>query len=124
MRALAESDRGSAQPDIVFRTLQGEVPLVAEVKNTSHAKTATIPDRSEVEQAVTYAVRYGLTFALLIHPWVRGARGLAYVGRIGGVDVYDYRLDLSSDAGFDAAIDDMAEALARLAGLGDRITPG
>lgn len=123
MQALASRDAGKAQPDVVLRALDGTVPLIAEVKNTIHGAATevdTLPYRSEVEQAVTYALRYDLSFALLIHPWIKGRKGLVYVGRVRSVDVYDYRLDLSSEAQTDAALADMATAVAGLAG----ITPG
>lgn len=121
MRALAKADPGKAQPDVVLRSADGNHPLVAEVKNTAHGKDAAaadvLPERGEVEQAVTYALRYGLNFTLLIHPWIKGTKGLVYVGRVRSVDVYDYRLDLSSDDHTDAALEDMAATVARLAGL-------
>lgn len=117
MPALASYDRGKAQPDIVFSPLDGQVSLIAEVKNTDKGKTSRIPDRGEVEQAVTYALRYGLDFTVLIHPWVRGDKGLVYVGRIRTIDVYDYRLDLSTDDGIDPALLDMAVSLGSLAGI-------
>ena len=117
MPAMASIDPGKAQPDIVFRGLNGDMPLIAEVKNTDKGKNSSIPDRSEVEQAVTYALRYGLSFTVLIHPWMRGTAGLVYVGRIRSIDVYDYRLDLSTDDGIDHALADMANALAALAGI-------
>lgn len=121
MRALAESDPGKAQPDIVLRAFDGSHTLVAEVKNTAHGKDAAaldvLPERGEVEQAVTYALRYGQDITLLIHPWIKGTKGLVYVGRVRSVDVYDYRLDLSSSEHTDAALADMAETVAGLAGL-------
>ncbi len=116
LEAVARRDPGKAQPDVVLRSPDGQVPLIAEVKNTMTSDSA-LPDRSHVEQAVTYALRYGLSFTLLIHPWSSGEKGLVYVGRVRSIDVYDYRLDLSSDAGTDAALADMARAIARLAGL-------
>lgn len=118
--ALASRDPGKAQPDVVLKTIDGAYPLIAEVKNTAHgvhAATDSLPERGEVEQAVTYALRYGLPFTLLIHPWVKGAKGLVYVGRVRSIDVYDYRLDLSSEQGVDRALADMAGAVAALAGL-------
>lgn len=117
MSALASHDRGKAQPDIVFSALDGRVSLIAEVKNTDKGKNARLPERGEVEQAVTYALRYGLSFTVLIHPWVKGETGLVYVGRIRTIDVYDYRLDLSTDEGIDPALEDMATALGTLAGI-------
>jgi 5-methylcytosine-specific restriction enzyme subunit McrC len=115
--AVASKDAGLAQPDVVFRTVDGNVLLVAEVKNTDKAKNSNLPDRPEVHQAVTYAVRYGLPFTVLVHPWVAGLAGLVYVGRINTIDVWDYRLDLSTDGGIDAALADMATALGELAGV-------
>lgn len=116
MSAMASRDAGAAQPDIVLRAPDGSVPLIAEIKNTPTSDSAN-PDRGHVEQAVTYAVRYGLDFALLIHPWSSGSKGLLYIGRVRSIDVYDYRFDMSSEEGLDQAIEDMAETLARLAGI-------
>jgi 5-methylcytosine-specific restriction enzyme subunit McrC len=121
MMALADTDPGKAQPDIVFRALNGSIPLIAEVKNTIHGRNAdskdVLPERGEVEQAVTYALRYGLDFTLLVHPWITGTKGLVYVGRVRTIDVYDYRLDMSSNDTTDDALADMATALANLAGV-------
>lgn len=117
VKAVAAKDAGLAQPDVVFRTIDGTVLLVAEVKNTDKAKHTDLPDRPEVHQAITYAVRYGLPFTVLIHPWVAGSAGLVYVGRINTIDVWDYRLDLSVDGGIDAALEDMATSLGELAGI-------
>jgi 5-methylcytosine-specific restriction enzyme subunit McrC len=116
LTALATRDPGKAQPDLVIRALDGTVPLVAEVKNTIVSDEA-LPDRGHVEQAVTYALRYGLDFTLLIHPWSKGTKGLVYVGRVRSIDVYDYRLDLSSDEGTDEALNDLAAVVASLAKL-------
>ncbi|WP_430600217.1 5-methylcytosine restriction system specificity protein McrC [Brevibacterium sp. K72] len=114
MAAMASRNSGAAQPDVVLRSVGGEVPLIAEIKNTS-TSDSTLPDRGHVEQAVTYAVRFGLDFALLIHPWNSGTKGLTYVGRVRSIDVYDYRLDMSSDELLDEALNDMSVTLARLA---------
>lgn len=120
--AMASRDGGRAQPDVVLRTADGGVPLIAEVKNTITSDDA-LPDRGHVEQAVTYALRYGLNFTLLIHPWSKGTRGLVYVGRVRSIDVYDYRLDLSSEDGVDAALADLAAKVAGLAGIGPTQSP-
>lgn len=114
--AAASRDPGKAQPDVVLRSPDGVVPLIAEIKNTVTSDGA-LPDRSHVEQAVTYALRYGLDRTLLIHPWSSGKKGLVYVGRVRSIDVFDYRLDLSSKDGTDAALDDMAATVAVLARL-------
>lgn len=116
LTAMASRDAGKAQPDVVLRTADGQVPLIAEVKNTMTSDEA-LPDRGHVEQAVTYALRYGINFTLLIHPWRKGTKGLVYIGRVRSIDVYDYRLDLSSEPGVDDALADMAETVAALAGF-------
>lgn len=121
LEALAKTDAGKAQPDIVVAQPDGKAILIAEVKNTAHGQrsqtTDTLPERGEVEQAVTYALRYDLPNALLIHPWIRGKKGLVYVGRVRTIHVYDYRLDLSRDETMDESLADMADAVAYLAGL-------
>lgn len=121
LEALASADAGKAQPDIVVARPDGKALLIAEVKNTAHGQRSqtidTLPERGEVEQAVTYALRYDLPFTLLIHPWIRGRKGLVYVGRVRTIDVYDYRLDLSPDEAMDASLEDMAEVVAYLARL-------
>lgn len=114
MEAMASRDAGAAQPDVVLRTADGTIPLIAEIKNTP-TSDAALPDRGHVEQAVTYAIRYGLDFALLIHPWNSGNKGLAYIGRVRSIDVYDYRLDMSSEEHLDQALEDMAITIASLA---------
>lgn len=119
--ALAKTDAGKAQPDVVVARPDGKAILIAEVKNTAHGQrsqgTDTLPERGEVEQAVTYALRYDLSIALLIHPWIRGKKGLVYVGRVRNIDVFDYRLDLSQDETMDESLAEMADAVAYLAGL-------
>ncbi|PYY34472.1 hypothetical protein [Curtobacterium sp. MCPF17_046] len=82
-------------PDVVFRREDGSVPLVAELKNTLIKKQ--LPDRSEVEQAVTYATRYQTSAVLLVHPKGHGVKGgLQFCGQIGDVAVFDYRYDLNA----------------------------
>lgn len=118
--ALAAREPGRAQPDVILSAVDGRAMLVAEVKNTVHGMKGEIdnlPQRSEVEQAVTYALRFDLKVALLIHPWLRGTKGLVYVGRIHDIDVYDYRLDLATDSLIDSAITDMTDAVGSLAGI-------
>ncbi|WP_162925030.1 5-methylcytosine restriction system specificity protein McrC [Mycetocola zhujimingii] len=82
-------------PDIVFQRPDGSIALIAELKNTL---MKDLPSRSEVEQAVTYAVRYGTSAVLLVHPkGLDNLGGLQLLGRIGDVSVFDYRYDLSAD---------------------------
>jgi len=81
-------------PDILMRRADQSIAFVGELKNTVSAE---LPARSEVEQAVTYALRYGTTVTLLIHPKKRGEQGgLHLVGQVGSVRVMDYRYDLAA----------------------------
>jgi 5-methylcytosine-specific restriction enzyme subunit McrC len=101
-------------PDIVFRRADGSIALVAELKNTL---MKDLPSRSEVEQAVTYAVRYGTSTVLLVHPKGETNRGgLQLLGQVGTVMVFDYRYDLAA-ADLDAEDDLFASKVAALLGL-------
>lgn len=113
--AMFEGQGAIATPDIVFRLPGGDVPLVAEVKNI--AKGGVLPERSEVNQAVTYAVRYGLKSVLLIRPLKSGTAGLIYCGTIGDVDVFDYKVNLGAPD-LDSAAADLAAAVGSLMSLG------
>ncbi|SHU42029.1 5-methylcytosine-specific restriction enzyme subunit McrC [Mycobacteroides abscessus subsp. abscessus] len=114
--AVASIEAGKAQPDVVLRQPDGVDRLVAEIKNTI-TSDGVLPERSHVEQAVTYALRYGLNCTLLIHPWSNGTKGLVYIGRVRSIDVYDYRLDLSTEQHVDEALAQMATSVAGLAGF-------
>lgn len=81
-------------PDILVRRADQSIAFVGELKNTL---SKDLPARSEVEQVVTYALRYGTTVALLIHPKKRTEQGgLHLVGQIGSIRVMDYRYDLAA----------------------------
>lgn len=111
MEPVGPGTNASATPDIVLRMPDGTVHLAAEVKNT--AKGGVLPDRDEVNQAVTYAVRHGLDRALLVRPLKHGQPGLVYAGRVGTVDVFDYKMDLGT-ADLVAVTRDLADAVASL----------
>lgn len=109
---LFQQDKPShASADLVFRLPDGKVVLAGEVKNT--AKRGVLPERTEVNQAVTYAVRYGLDRTLLVRPLLHGTPGLSYCGRIGGVDVFDYKVNLGVED-LDAEVDRFALAISTL----------
>lgn len=110
-RLVGPGTNPDAKPDIVVRTADGTVHLAIEVKNT--AKGGLLPEREEVNQAVTYAVRYGLNRALLVRPLKHGSAGLSYAGRVGSVDVFDYKMNLGDDD-LDGVSSDFAEAVASL----------
>lgn len=95
-------------PDVLFTRTDGSVPLVADAKYTHVTRYAA---RGELEQVMVYGVRYSSPVALTIHP--RGsdaAGGLVVCGRIGGVLVAQYRVDLAADD-LDAEMATMATSL-------------
>lgn len=103
-----------ATPDIVFRHDDGTVPLIAELKNTV---LRGLPERSEVNQAVTYATAYGTTHVLLVHPKVMThPGGLHLIGDVGSVSVFDYRYDLAA-ADLDAEDQRFARQVGALLGI-------
>lgn len=83
-----------AQPDIVFRRLQDQYPLIADAKYTNVVDYAK---RTEVEQVVLYGHRYKSPVAMTIHPRLPDSeKGLFIAGRIGSTIVAQYRLDLGA----------------------------
>ncbi|MBO0985004.1 hypothetical protein [Rathayibacter sp. SD072] len=105
----------NATPDIVFQRDDGTIPLVAELKNT--LMKGTLPERSEVNQAVTYATRYGTTNVLLVHPKTdKHAGGLHLIGDVGAVSVFDYRYDLAA-ADLDAEDQHFARQVGAILGI-------
>ena len=85
-----------ATPDIVLTLPGGSTPLVVEVKNRP-IEGSGLSKRDDVNQAVTYAVRYKTDRALLVSPRSTGhAGGLHLLGDIGGVAVFQYRYDLAA----------------------------
>lgn len=111
MEAIGPGTTAEATPDIVLRMADGKVHLAVEVKNT--AKGGVLPDRDEVNQAVTYAVRYGLDKALLVRPLKHGEPGLTFAGRVGSVDVFDYKVNLGTED-LDKVAADFADAVTAL----------
>ncbi|MBU8857413.1 MULTISPECIES: McrC family protein [unclassified Micromonospora] len=83
-----------ATPDVVVRSEDGRTALVIEIKNVA---AGDFSKRDAINQAVTYAVRYGCVKVVLAHP--RGSdsfHGLRSMGYIGPVEVYQYHFDLNS----------------------------
>ncbi|MGH8040260.1 MAG: 5-methylcytosine restriction system specificity protein McrC [Pseudomonas sp.] len=76
-----------AQPDIVISN--SAIRVVVEVKYKEK------PDRSDINQALTYALSYGTRIAIILHLCGVGGHAGAYlIGRVGSVSLYGYRLDL------------------------------
>lgn len=79
-----------AQPDIVLTSRTTCRSLIAEVKYKDK------PDRSDINQAVTYALTYRTPFAVLLHQAGEGkASGLRHIGSINGIEVKSYGFQLS-----------------------------
>lgn len=101
----------TAKPDVLFIRTDRSIPLVADVKYT---KVTRYAERKELEQVMLYGIRYASPVAVTIHPRQRDAdRGLVIAGRIGGVLVAQYRVDLAA-SDLDSEMTAMAASLANL----------
>lgn len=100
-----------AQPDLVLRSPDGAYPLVGDVKYTV---VAPATGRDALEQVILYGQRYRSPIAMTVHPRQSNqAGGLHVAGRIGGVLVVQYRVDLDAED-LDAEVDQMARVIRRL----------
>jgi 5-methylcytosine-specific restriction enzyme subunit McrC len=80
-----------AQPDIVVTWLPTGRTVIAEVKYKER------PDRSDVNQAITYALCYNTDTAVLVHQSGPGsAKGLSPLGKINGIAIEAYAFDLGA----------------------------
>jgi 5-methylcytosine-specific restriction enzyme subunit McrC len=77
-------------PDVVVRSGSHSLAIV-DVKYKSFE--TGIP-REDVSQAISYALSYRASVAVLVHPAGAGARGIRRLGRVGGIAVYRYSMDL------------------------------
>lgn len=114
---FADRPRGQkAEPDIVLRRRDGSVVLVCEVKNKP-LETGGTSQRYAIEQAVTYAVAYGLPHVVLLHPASHGVSAgpsLQLIGTVGAIAVHQYRFDFGAED-LTAEGDRFADALEGLA---------
>jgi 5-methylcytosine-specific restriction enzyme subunit McrC len=80
-----------AQPDIVLAWPPTGRTLIAEVKYKEK------PDRSDINQTITYALSYDTTRALLVHQSKPGSpNGLYLIGTIHGIRIEGYAFDLGA----------------------------
>lgn len=108
---FSDSDRHDAQPDVVLRDADGTTPLLIDVKNVPVSNTGN-SKRDAIEQVATYALSYGASDVLLVHPRSAGQPGgLHRLGTLGHVRVWQYRLDLAA-VDLDAEVAAFAAALA------------
>ena len=99
-----------AQPDIIIRRAPS-APVVCEVKYKTKI------DRPDINQAVTYAVTFGVRLTVLLHISASNTKkGLYKLGRTGDVTVYGFAFDLS-------AVDLDQEEKALAASLTDLLGP-
>lgn len=81
-------------PDILVMDSSSRIVLIADVK---YKPVQNLSGRSDVEQVVTYCTRYECQVGVLIHPTLPGqGSGLVFLGAIGRVHIFQYRLDLSN----------------------------
>ena len=84
-----------AKPDIVFklRDTTATYPLLVEVKY----KKVTVPERDDINQAVTYAVSYRAPVVVIVNPRIKeGSEGLKFLGKIDRTMFYQYAFDLAT----------------------------
>lgn len=88
----------TADCDVIVReSMAGRVLLAAECKCT-FLDTSGIVKREEAEQAMVYAIRFGLPYALVIHPVTDDASsGFRTPGRIGPVTMLQYNINIDAD---------------------------
>lgn len=79
-----------AQPDIILKSASTP-SLICEIKYKTKI------DRNDINQAVTYAVTFGVERTVLIHIGAPNAKvGLYKAGQIGNIAVYEYAFNLSA----------------------------
>jgi 5-methylcytosine-specific restriction enzyme subunit McrC len=85
-------------PDVVLRrTTTQDVPVVLEVK---YKPAGRVPDKDDLNQAITYALAYGAAQAVIVQPRARSsalARGLHRLGIVGDIVVSQYVYDLGAE---------------------------
>jgi 5-methylcytosine-specific restriction enzyme subunit McrC len=86
-----------ATPDIVLEGREGAqqttVPVIIEVKY----RPMKTPDRTDLDQVITYGATYRAEKVVIAHPLIRdGAPGLTLLGQVGTMHVYDYSFNLDA----------------------------
>lgn len=103
--------RPAATPDIVIAD-DGGVSAIVDVK---YKPGKVIPERADLNQVVTYAVRYGCKKAMVLYPDnTRAGEPVVSIGRIGGIRTYRGGLDLGTK---DIAMEEKRSASAILRAL-------
>ena len=88
----------TADCDVIIRDAPTERVLLAAECKCTFLDASGIVKREEAEQAMVYAVRFGLPYALVIHPVTDDASsGLYTPGRIGSVTMLQYNINIDAD---------------------------
>lgn len=96
-RVLSGGASHTADCDILIKDPKSHDVLLAVECKCTPLDSSGFSKRQEVEQAVLYAVRFGIPFALLVHPVAtQEESGLTTPGRIGRVTVFQYNFNLDS----------------------------
>ncbi len=89
--------QNKANPDIVVQWVNEDTGATTTrvVIDTKYKIINAIPDRDDINQVIAYAVSYRAPYAVIIHPSVNSHKGLRSLGRINGLRVFLYTIDLS-----------------------------
>lgn len=113
VREIAAPKNVMADCDMIVVNSAGQTLLACEIKCTP-LRQGGLAERKEVEQAVVYALRFGLRYALTLHPVSKQEEaGFSTPGRIGGVEVLQYNVDVDS-GDIEAEMDRMASSFKKL----------
>ena len=89
-----DGDRPAATPDIVVGDGEGVVAVV----DVKYRPARRIPERSEINQVVTYGVRYNCRKVMILYPETpKGGATVSLIGKIGAIGVYRGSLDLGAE---------------------------
>lgn len=104
----------TADCDVIIKDRNADKVVIAAECKCTYLDSSGITKREEAEQAVVYAVRFGLPYALVIHPVVDpGSSGLYTPGRIGSVTLLQYNININADSMRDET-DAMLDSLEQL----------
>jgi len=80
-------------PDVLIRNDQGVPVCVLDVKYKPYSG---MPDRNDINQALTYALAYGTAICGLVYPSNSPVGRVDAFGKVGGVDVFGFSIGLNA----------------------------
>ena len=105
-----------ATPDIVIDDDEGVLAVV----DIKYKPAGSVPERGDVNQIVTYAVRYKCRKAMILYPDTLGGSGsVSFVGRIGEILLYQGSLNLGAE---NIVLEERRSSRAMLEALGREVT--